>query len=935
MSSVNGRGSAAPDSPSVLERVLALSSRDPRAAARLSAGALRDAHRLAPVERARVWRARAHALRAIGDYSAARLAYRHSRRLFATMHMDEERALGAIGLVDACMYLGRTAEALSAAEEAVGVFRRKRDVRRMAMLETNVGNLLHREDRLDEALAHYGRAARLLRTVGSPVERAMVDHNLANVYILVGRREEADAAFQRACQVFEQNDLRVLAAQTRYGIACLRFLSGEYAVAIHELEQVRPELQRVGARPLLALADLDLAEVLLSIRLLPEALSLARSASHWFSSRSVPAEHARALLAAGTALGLLRRDRAATRALDRASRLFRAGRLRTGLASVAMARAQLELRNGRAGAAAHRAREAYRIFHASGLGLRAMAAGALAAEALFAVGRIEAARNLSRHLRRRPVHPGDAYSRARLARIEASSAARAGDLRSALGLYKEALAHSRRTESSLFVDEWRVGFLEGEPALLDEALGVLLRRRPAPTADRVRRWLELAASGVPARSRLQPPSLDHDVRRRMAELREELEACYARLWHGRAAGARRAEPARVRAIERRALALEGRLRRLAASHAPAREPGRAGYRSSLPPGAVELRFFGAGGMLGAIRSDASGSRLHTDLAPLEAVARLIRFLHYQMEVLASPVPELRPHREQAAHRAEHHLRSLSHGLLMPLLGSPPWPRELRIVPHGPLFRVPWHALPVDEKRLVSLCDVTLEAAGRGGSPAAAAERRGALVLGCADNDAAFIECEVQDVATSLRRGGVDVIECTGKDARRSRVEEASRTAALIHIAGHAVYRPEHPEFSALRLHDGWLHARDLAEMPLAGATLVLSACETGPRSTVGGEHVLGLVRGLLRAGARAAVASLWKVDDRGTLELMRRLYQEWRTTGRLGAALNSFQRQAVTKREEIYRWAPFCLIGEPDVPWPGQVEQHLALQHATERTHAG
>ena len=907
---------AAAPTQTILERVIALSNRDPRAAVRLSGRALRSARAIPDSERARVWRAHAHALRAIGDYAAARLAYRHSRRMFAALGMPEERALGVIGLVDACMYLGRSTEALAAAREASAVFRRSGDQRRLAMLETNLGNLLHREDRLEEALAHYDHAATLLRTIGSPVEQAMVDHNLANVFILLGRRAEADAAFERACGVFEQNGLRVLAAQTRYGVACLRFLSGEYAAAIRELEQVRPELQRVGARPLLALADLDLAEVLLSIRLLPEALSLARSASRWFSARGVPTEHARALLAAGSALGLLRRDRAAARALDRAATLFRTRGIRTGLASVAAARAQLALRGGRPGVAARHARVAYRIFRASGLPLRAIAAGAIAVEALFAVGRVEPARDLAMHLRRSRAHPGDAYSRARLARIEAASAAHAGELRMALTLYEEALAHSRRMESSLFVDEWRVGFLEGEPALLDEALGVLLRQRPGPTVHRVRRWLDLAASVAPPSAKLKPPAVDEGVRRRAAELRQQLEACYARLWHCHAAGVRRAEPGTLRAVERRALELEGRLRRLAADGLPARDPRTPALQPSLPPGTVQIRFFGAGDMLGAIRTDASGPRLFMQLAPMEVVAQQVRFLHYQMEVLGSPAPELRPYREQAEHRAEVHLRTLAQMLLRPLLGARPWPRELRITPHGALFRVPWHALGSGEDRLVRNCDVTLAAPEPRWSDGSGVERTGALVLGCAVDDTAYIESEVRDVAAVLRRWGVDVRECAGVEAQRSRVAEAARTAALIHIAGHAIYRPEHPEFSALRLHDGWLHARDLAAMPLAGANIVLSACETGPRGTVGGDHVLGLVRGLLRAGARTAIASLWKVDDRGTLEFMRRLYREWAATGRLGAALNAIQRRSDANGEEVHRWAPFCLIGEPDVPWP-------------------
>src|SRR5206468_5085291 len=109
-------------------------------------------------------------------------------------------------------------------------------------------------------------------------------------------------------------------------------------------------------------------------------------------------------------------------------------------------------------------------------------------------------------------------------------------------------------------------------------------------------------------------------------------------------------------------------------------------------------------------------------------------------------------------------------------------------------------------------------------------------------------------------------------ARTETLHQASAEAALIHLAGHAVYRAEHPEFSALRLADGWVNARDLAALPLEGGTAVLSACETGARGVVAGDEVLGLVRGLCRSGASTVLASLWRVGDRATRRLMTGLH---------------------------------------------------------------
>jgi CHAT domain-containing protein len=55
--------------------------------------------------------------------------------------------------------------------------------------------------------------------------------------------------------------------------------------------------------------------------------------------------------------------------------------------------------------------------------------------------------------------------------------------------------------------------------------------------------------------------------------------------------------------------------------------------------------------------------------------------------------------------------------------------------------------------------------------------------------------------------------------------------------------------------------------------VVLSACETGSGKMYEGEGVTGLTRAVMYAGFPAVVASLWKVGDIGTKELMVNFYR--------------------------------------------------------------
>ncbi|MEH1921650.1 CHAT domain-containing protein [Nostoc sp.] len=98
---------------------------------------------------------------------------------------------------------------------------------------------------------------------------------------------------------------------------------------------------------------------------------------------------------------------------------------------------------------------------------------------------------------------------------------------------------------------------------------------------------------------------------------------------------------------------------------------------------------------------------------------------------------------------------------------------------------------------------------------------------------------------------------------------------IVHLATHAAFVVGKPEDSFILFGNGdRVNFRNVATWSLPHVDLVvLSACETGLGGKLGnGEEILGFGYQMQQTGARAAIASLWSVDDGGTQALMSAFY---------------------------------------------------------------
>ena len=147
---------------------------------------------------------------------------------------------------------------------------------------------------------------------------------------------------------------------------------------------------------------------------------------------------------------------------------------------------------------------------------------------------------------------------------------------------------------------------------------------------------------------------------------------------------------------------------------------------------------------------------------------------------------------------------------------------------------------------------------------------------------------------------------------------------ILHFATHAIVDNERPELTGIALslfdehgeaRDGFLRLHDVYNMKLPVDLVVLSGCSSALGKAVSGEGLISLVRGFMYAGTRRVVASLWRVDDEATSELMTRFYRGMWTEGLTpSAALRVAQLDLMAQKRwrHPFYWAAFVLSGDWD-----------------------
>lgn len=868
-------------------------------------------------------RAKANTFWSLGQNKQASELHAQAIQLFEEVGNPLEAARTLSISIQPLILLGEYERAHVAAERARTIFTAAQDMVRLARLEINVGNIFHRQDRFREALDCYERAYSQLLPDKDHEGLIAALHNVAMCLIMVDEYERADNAYEQVSNLCRERKMPVAMAQAEYNRAYLRYLRGAYGQAIEKLRSARETAQAAGDAYHSALCQLDLSEIYLELNNNHDAAELSREAFTSFKQLGMGYESAKALCNSAIALSQQGEGFRALELFAQARGLFVQEKNQVWPSLIDLYRAVVYFNEGRLPEARQYCLAALKFFETSPLPGRAILCRLLLAKLHMKTGEVEAAgkecQTALKKLTGKEM-PILAYQ-AHLAM---------GQVEEAGHHFQEAQRHYRIAKEALETlrgevhgEELKISFVKNRLEVYENLVDLCLASN-ASGDGQAEAWSYMEQ----AKSRglldlitrqMKPASIDGQedsgVSRKIRDLREQLNWYYHRI--------EAEQLAQVPASDERLVALRNLARKRekellrALRELPPAAAEAAGFKSAAPVSLAAVRealgsnttlleFFRVQDrILAAIVTEDGVEIVTITLAP--RIAHILRMLQFQFSKFRLGHAYLNEFEDSLFEATCSHLNDLYTELLAPIRAKLKGPR-LIVVPHELLHYVPFHALFDGTQYLIDSLTISY-------APSASiyvqhrrkeVNKSGcSLILGVPDRQAPSIYEELQAVAEIVPQAKVFL----GANASEAVLKEHGPRSRLIHIATHGFFRQDNPMFSGIRLGESRLTLYDLYHLKLPAELVTLSGCSTGLNVIAAGDELIGLVRGLLSAGAQSLLLTLWDVNDSSTADFMKAFYTRLFNRPDRATALREAMVEVRQKYPHPYYWAPFVLIG--------------------------
>ncbi len=158
-------------------------------------------------------------------------------------------------------------------------------------------------------------------------------------------------------------------------------------------------------------------------------------------------------------------------------------------------------------------------------------------------------------------------------------------------------------------------------------------------------------------------------------------------------------------------------------------------------------------------------------------------------------------------------------------------------------------------------------------------------------------------------------------ANLKNLKQSVNNYRIVHLATHATCNDTLPFESKIYFEDGPLYAYEIYNMPHKLELAVLSACETGTGALKNGEGLMSLARAFISSGCKSVITSLWNVNDKKSVDIMKSFYTNLYKGNPVGESLTNAKREYLENLNSVsdahpYHWATFITIGNADMAIP-------------------
>lgn len=179
--------------------------------------------------------------------------------------------------------------------------------------------------------------------------------------------------------------------------------------------------------------------------------------------------------------------------------------------------------------------------------------------------------------------------------------------------------------------------------------------------------------------------------------------------------------------------------------------------------------------------------------------------------------------------------------------------------------------------------------------------------------------EVREIGQLFRKERIKDIKIEKDGVTKGAFKRNAGKYEIVHVASHGFadmgnYKNSGLYFSRVRgdtiANNNFLSLNEIYGLQTEANLVVLSACKTNIGNRIRGEGIMALPRGFIYAGVPNVIASLWKVHDEKTKELMVAFYKhllEDKTS--YAEALRRAKLDCIAKGYLPMDWAGFVLIG--------------------------